>query len=167
MVRRNWKHAGAYTLIEVLVVVMIIGIAGAIVVPHMPTVSSMGVQAAGRMIIADIIFAQNDAVAHQKPRKVIFDTANGSYRITDANENPIAASWKGGAEYVVAVTGDSRFEGVTLANADFGATATLEFDDLGTSINGGTIDVIANEFQYRITVATFTGRLTIEPIAGG
>ena len=47
----------AYTLIEVLIVVVIIGIAGAVVVPQLLAGNSMDAQAAARMVIADIVYA--------------------------------------------------------------------------------------------------------------
>ena len=62
----------AFTLVEVLVVVTIISIAAAIVVPQMLRPGNLSVQAAGRSIIADILFAQNDAAAHQAGRRIVF-----------------------------------------------------------------------------------------------
>jgi len=157
----------AFTLAEVLVVVTIISIAAAVVVPRLLHAGTFSVQAAGRCVIADIIFAQNDAVAHQKTRKIIFDTANNAYRLTDENDETLAAGWIGGGAYVISFANDPRFNGVTLANVDFGGSTTIEFDDLGAPVIGGVLDVVGTETQYRITVAALTGRVTIEPVAGG
>jgi len=154
---------GAFTLIEVLVVVVIIGIAGAIVVPQLLAPSSLGTQAAGRAVIADIIYAQSDAVAHQKARKVIFDAATDSYRLTDDADTNLVANWIGGAQYVVSFSNDSRFQGVTLDNINFGGTSTLEFDDLGSPISGGNLEVVGDTSRYLISVAALTGRVTIQP----
>ena len=153
----------AFTLIEILIVVVIIGLAGAIVVPQLLAPSSMGPQAAGRAVIADILYAQSDAVAHQRVRKVIFDATTDSYRVTDDADTNLAANWKGGAEYVVSFANDSRFQGVTLANVDFGGTSTLEFDDLGAPISGGNLEVVGDTARYLISVAALTGRVTIQP----
>ena len=155
---------GAFTLIEVLIVVVIISLASAIVVPHLLEPSSLGTQAAGRAVMADILFAQSDAVAHQKARKVVFDTANDAYRVTDDVDNTLAANWKGGAQYVVSFANDLRFQGVALANVDFGGTATLEFDDLGAPMSGGNVQVVGATATYQITVAPLTGRVTIQTV---
>ena len=161
----------AFTLIEVLVVVTVIGIAGAIVVPAMLKPGVMQAQAAGRMIIADIIYAQNEAISRQANRRVVFDVANNKYRLSDAAGNTIAGSWRTGgsdqSNYTVDLRKDARFSGVTLTTASFNNAATLEFDALGSPVNGGTVDLTGANFKYRITVEDFTGRVTIAPVQGG
>ena len=57
-------HRG-YTLIEVLLVVTVIGIAGAVVVPNLMAGGTRGVQAAARIVSADILIAQNVGL-HQR-----------------------------------------------------------------------------------------------------
>ena len=160
------RDARAYTLVEVLIVVTIIALVGAVVVPHMLKAGTMQVQAAGRMVITDIIFAQNHAIAHQATRRLVFDTVNNRYRITDSDGTTITANWKSGAQYQVDLSQDSRFRGVRLENVAFGGTETLEFDDLGTPISGGSLQLVAAGRRYQVDVAPFTGRLTIAPVEG-
>ena len=154
----------AYTLLEVLVVVAIIGIAGAIIVPQMLQPRTISTQAASRMIMADIQMAQNEAITRQKVRNIVFDLAKGSYQITDENDDPVTVNWKAGARHVVSINTDQRFNGVSLAAADFGGGAVLTFDNLGAPLAGGNIDITGTGAQYRISVAPFTGRLTIDAI---
>ena len=77
--------------------VAILGIAGAIVVPSMLKGGTLGVQAAARTVVADLMYAQNDAIAQQSPRRVVFDTTTQSYRLTDAQGDTLHASWLGGS----------------------------------------------------------------------
>lgn len=163
------RHPRGYTLIEVLIVVTIIGIAGSIVVPHMMRSGSMGVQAAVRMIIGDIMIAQNDAIARQAARQVIFSVDENRYSINDGAGNPITASWRGGTSgdggYEVDLDLDSRFSGVEIVSADFGGgSTTLQFDAMGGPMSGGEIVVEFEAQRYRITVAQFTGRVTVDAI---
>lgn len=162
------RHPRAYTLIEVLIVVVILGIAAAIVVPQMLRAGTLGVQAATRIVVADILFAQNEAATRKQTRRVVFDTANNSYQITDAAGAAVASTLQAGANpvYEVSFENDDRFEGVDILAADFNGTPALEFDDLGspTSPSGGSIDLRFDQQQYRIAIAPFTGRVTIEEI---
>lgn len=148
--------------------VVILGIAGAIVVPHMLRGGQLGLQAASRMVIADIPYAQNEAIAHQTVRRVVFDLQNNAYRITDGADTTLSASWKAGAgqNYVIDFDEDQKFTGVSLASADFGGTSTLEFDALGSAANAGTANLATNTFRYRITVTPFTGQVTVAEVTG-
>ena len=163
--RRTHGSTG-YTLVEVLIIVAILGIAASIIVPQMLAAGTLGVQAAARIIIADILFAQNDAVAKQRTRKVVFDPASESYSLTDEADAVLSANWKGGGgnNYIVDFVNDSRFQGVVIVSADFGGATpqTLEFDDLGGPLSGGTVEIEFQGERYRITVASFTGRVTVD-----
>ncbi len=160
------RRLAGYTLVEVLIIVAILGVAAAIVVPQMLAAGTLGVQAAARIIIADILFAQNDAIAKQRTRKIVFDPASESYSLTDENDAVLSANWKGGGgnNYVIDFVADTRFQGVVIVSANFGGATpqTLEFDDLGGPLNGGTVEIEFQGQRYRITVASFTGRVTVE-----
>src|SRR5260221_11201513 len=73
----------AFTLVEILVVVVILGITAAIVVPQIGTQSDLKAAAAAREIMADLIYAQNRSIATQTKHYVVFNTTAGSqsYRI--------------------------------------------------------------------------------------
>lgn len=158
---------GGFTLIEVLVVVAIIGIAGAVVVPQMLKSSTLTVQAAGRMVIADLLYAQNEAIAQQRPRRLVFDVDGNSYRMTDDQDNTLQASWRdsqGSGNYVINFSKDSRFAGVRLKNVDFGGEKYVEYDALGAPAQGGSLDLVTDNVTYRVTVSPFTGRVVIAPV---
>jgi len=166
---RNPQHKKrGYTLIEILVTTAIMGLASAIVVPSLLAGGTMGVQAAARMIVADALYAQNDAIAQQRNRKVIFDVTNNRYRLTDESDQTLNVAWKGqgssAENYVVDFEQDSRFAGVELVRAEFGSTSELEFDDLGAPLQGGEIEITFNGQSYLITVASFTGRVTVSKL---
>lgn len=165
MTARRVKLDRGYTLIEVLVVVTIIGIAGAVVVPHLLESGTLGVQAAARAVVADILYAQNDAIAQQAVRRVVFNVDDNSYVLTDGAGNKLQVSWRsgGGEGYEVSFSSDSRFEGVRLVKADFDNGAVLQFDNMGTPAlsTDGVVELEYNGQRYRIQVAAFTGRVTV------
>ena len=154
---------GGFTIIEMMVVLVILGIAAALVVPNIASSASFEVQGAARAVMADLYAAQNGAISDQAERKVIFDVAGDSYSVTDSTDTPIAAPWLGGT-YTVAFGPTSSFKGVTITAVDFGGATTVSFDELGTPDSGGTITIQAGGIQYRITVTAFTGRVTVEQL---
>lgn len=172
--KRKYRPRSAYTLVEVLIVVAIIGIAGAIIVPNMLTAGTLGIQAAARMVIADILIAQNEAIAQQATRKVIFDSGNNNYRLTDGANATIAAPWRVGnvaANYMVDFDTDQRFGGVRIENVNFGGASELVFDALGAPLAGGQLELSyvggGENRRFRIQVGEFTGKVTVQEIDGG
>jgi general secretion pathway protein H len=160
------RRVAAFTLVEVLVVVLILGIAAAMVVPQMLKAGSLSIQAAARMVVSDIVFAQNEAIARQQTRQFVVDAEGNGYSVTDGEGDAVPAPWLGGT-LVVDFDTDRRFQGVEIVQPDFGGSATLGFDELGTPTAGGTVDLITNGYRYRVTVTAFTGRVEVEPVNGG
>ncbi|WP_221435454.1 GspH/FimT family pseudopilin [Algisphaera agarilytica] len=162
------RRSAAYTLVEVLLVVTILGIVSVSVIPSMLTAGEMGVQAAARVIVADLLYAQNEAIAQQASHKVVFDVANNSYQIQDQNGTPLTVDWLGGSanNYIVDFANDQRFQGVTITAVDFGVTTPNEisYDNLGGPSTGGSITIQFDRQSYRIDVAEFTGRVTVTQI---
>jgi len=77
--RRRVSTAGGFTLIEILAVVVILGIASAIIIPQIGSRDDMKTAAAARVIVADLIYAQNLAISNGTPVYVRFDKANNQY----------------------------------------------------------------------------------------
>ena len=62
----------AFTLIEILTVVMILAITSAIIIPNLGTRDDLKASAGARVIMADLIWAQNRAISTQQKQYVIF-----------------------------------------------------------------------------------------------
>lgn len=151
----------AFTLVELLIIVAILAVMALLVVPHMTGAGDHQVQGAARTLISDISFAQGDAMSRQATRKVVFDVENNSYRLTDGSDTVLAASWQGGS-YQRDFDDDGRYAGVKLVDTSFDS-GTLVFDDLGAPVSGGYVDMKSGDSSYRVTVAPFTGRVTVAP----
>ena len=71
----------AFTFTEVLVVVVILGIASAIVLPQVNSHDDLSASAAARTVMADLLYAQNRAIAMQTMHYVTFDTTHQQYTL--------------------------------------------------------------------------------------
>ena len=165
-----------YTLVEVLVVVVIMGIAGSVVIPSMSGAGILRVQAGVRTVVADINFAQMDALAYQESRGVVFDPDSNSYTLvhvlgpsidpeTDALYDPRGP----GQRYRVNLS-DHDVGGATLQNVDLNGGNVLIFDAIGgpvaeagsdTLSSGGSLELAGPQGRFRIDVAAFSGRVAV------
>lgn len=168
-----------YTLIEVLVLVVIMGIAGAMVIPALGDTHILRVQAALRTIISDITFAQADAAAFQERRAVVFDVNTNSYRVIQVPGNtldvvantisdPTRPFGRMGADFT---QDEARYGDARLVSVNFGnGSSSLIFDALGGPVSapdsntpspGGTISLSGSRASWTISVEAFTGRVTV------
>lgn len=178
--------ARSYTLIELIMVMAVLALAAALLVPHMIGRDSLAVQAAVRLVIADLSFAQSDALANQEYRRIHFYPDGRGYcmyRVTGADFNnpfdPATADYildPLGAmrDYIVDFSTNERFEGISISAADIDGILLLpdgtdiSYDALGGTVmdvgvpgTGGWITIASPTGSYRIDIAPFTGKLTV------
>lgn len=158
----------AYTLIELLIVVTVLGIASAILIPSMGSTGVLRVQAAVRQIVSDITVAQSESLAFQRGRAIIFNTTTNSYQVVEVRGgqiDPVAnliteISLGSGAVY-----GDAR-----ITEATFDGDATLIFDELGAPTLSpgqsqptatGILTIEGSGNRFRIEIDGYTGRVLV------
>lgn len=172
MIRRIASRRRAYTLVELLVVVAILGLAAAVVGPAMGGTGVLRVQAAVRSIVADITEAQSEALACQRGRAIVFSPDGNSWAVVEVNGavldpdlDLIRTGVIRGADF-----GDSK-----LVSADFDGDAVLIFDEMGAPVTtpggdtpgaNGVIKVTGSGQEFTITVDAYTGRVTVRRTAG-
>jgi type II secretory pathway pseudopilin PulG len=171
-----------------MIVIGLLGLAASLLIPHMVGRSSLQTQAAVRLIIADLSFAQSDAMAHQELRRVHFYDDGRGYciiRVLGAFDEPFDEDNDaqyihdpiGGpgtlGRYIVDFTADSRFAGVTITAVTIdGGQRHITYDSMGGTVAGGgaapgiggAIIVSSDEATYRINIAPFTGKLTVDKL---
>ena len=162
MSRRICSHSqrrrAAFTLIELVIVVMIIGIASAIAVPRFAgAMRDVQLEAAGKRVAADLRYARQYAKTKGTTQSVVFTPASDSYTLPGVNDidHPSQA-------FAVDLTlGEYP---ATIVSASFGSGGTtIVFDMYGRPDNGGTVTVGLGSDQQVITVDGTTGKVTETP----
>jgi prepilin-type N-terminal cleavage/methylation domain-containing protein len=171
-------RASAFTLVEILVVVIILGIAGAIIVPNLGTRDDLKAAAAARVIMADLIYTQNLAITNQGNRYMAFDVPGKKYSVTDSAGGIISHP----VEHVPYIQYFSANSGrniptVTLLSTNFVGVSgqvqkTIGFDELGTpltysslgvaeTLTTGSITVQAGAFKLKVDIEPYTGQISV------
>jgi len=137
-------NPSGFTLIEVIVVMVIIGILAATVLPRIDfgsTSSTASVAGAAYMIASDIRYAQEWAMANRTSKSITF---NGSSTYTF---NPVSTG----------IDPSGRLQGATVSSG------TFTFNSLGepTAGGGSSVTVSAGGVTRTITVTLYTGKVSI------
>jgi len=176
---RTSRSNGGFTLVEILVVVVILGLASAMIIPQIGSRDDLKVAAAARMVIADISYAQNRAIATQSMQYVTFDVAAtpqtyALYKSTTAGDYVTDPVNKGS---FIRTLGTGGTPGLTDIVIDAGAVSIdgqtkLAFDSLGQpySVTGnaatvmvaGTIRLTAGSQSLTITIEPYTGEMSVQ-----
>lgn len=158
-----------FTLVELIVVVVIIGIASLIAVPMLSTAADMQVRSAANRIAADLDYAKSLAMTHQKAFSVVFSPSAETYDIretaTDAVINdPVRPS----QTYVINFKIDSRSSRVDIASSNFDSDMSnaVTFDYLGSPYSGKGLGTALNSGRITLTSDNFTLYVDIEPVTG-
>jgi prepilin-type N-terminal cleavage/methylation domain-containing protein len=177
------KHRGGFTLVEILGVLVIIGIASAMVIPHLGTRDDLKVSAASRVITADLIYAQSMAISTSSKYYVRFDTGTNSYKVlskASPGGDTVASNPLTQLNYVQNFGAGTKFDTITLDSATINGTDptyqpcyTIAFDEMGTpyaysytadntnDLSSATIVVKSGAFTKTITISPYTGEISV------
>jgi prepilin-type N-terminal cleavage/methylation domain-containing protein len=169
-----------FTLVEILVVVIILGIAGAIIVPSLGSRDDLKCAAAARVIMADLIYTQNLAITSQGNRYVGFDVPGQRYSVQDSAGGVIQHPVNH-VNYVQNFNGTSNMSlpTVRLISTNFvGVSGVVQtkigFDELGTPLtcnplgvseplSSGTMTIQAGAYKLKVDIEPYTGQISVNP----
>jgi len=165
---RPQRQGSGFTLVELLIVLVILGISAALAIPMISSAGSTQIRSAANMIAADLEYAKSMAITRGQSYSVVFDKLSERYRIEDASGNVIAHPVKKGFNYEVDFRNDSRLDKVDIQDVDFDSTSEVSFDYLGSPHNGsgaplnrGVITLEGGGKTIRVNVEPVTGFITI------
>jgi type II secretion system protein H len=163
------SRKNGFTLVEILCVVVILGIAAATIVPQMGARDDLKLSAAARALMADLAYAQSRAITKQRKQYIQF--GEGQYellsRTTDAAPlSPLTHPDRPRRLRRIVRLGPLR--DVRVATASFDGQATLVFDELGSpmSYDGTSAATLASPGTIRFESGTAVLTMQIEPYTG-
>lgn len=172
---RSRPLAGGFTLVEILMVVVILGIASAVIIPQIGSRDDRKCAAAARVVMADLIYAQNRAIAVQKKHYVRF--SGSSYSVYDSTDLLTPVKHPVNKDPYTVILGPGATNGlgdVTITSSSFGGETIVGFDELGTpfALNpatkaetalavAGEVRLACGPIQLTIAVEPFTGEAIV------
>jgi len=175
-IRNPQSRTRGFTLIEILCVVVILGIASAIIIPQIGSRDDLVAASAARVIMADMIYAQNRAIVTQQSQYVSLTSSQYTLMQKDASSvlqsitNPVTQE-----PYTTVFGGTtSAFKSVSIDSWSLGGPSVIGFDELGSPFaydvstatatpltSAGTIVVKVGSASLTISIEPFTGEATV------
>lgn len=153
------KRHPAFTLLELLCVLIVLGVIAGIAVPrYANAIAQNRASAAVRRITSDLALAQRHAKFTGKTQTVTFDATRDKYYILTI-EDPDHSS----LAYQVFL-GDEPYN-TAVVSADFDGDGDIIFDAFGVPDSGGMVVIQIGDWCKALTVAEQTGRVTVADIA--
>ncbi len=146
------RRTAGFTLVELVIVIMILGIMAAVAVPrYADALSKHRVDAAARRIEADLELARRRAKITSTSQSVQFDAGASRYLLpgVPSRDHPASA-------YQVDLAKPPY--SASIASADFGGDAEIRFNGYGYPDSAATIVVRSGKHQRTIVVDPDTGR---------
>ena len=154
------------TLIEIIVVVVILSIAGMLAIPLITSADNVQVRSAANLLASDLEYAKNMSVSRGQNYSVVF-LNSVSYKVCDQGGTTITHPVDK-KPYVVDFGEDDRLDKVTISSVNImpGSTDTITFDYLGSPYSGtGTTNPL-NSGQITLNVVGVTKNVVVEPVTG-
>jgi prepilin-type N-terminal cleavage/methylation domain-containing protein len=179
MSNKRHRLTTGFTLIEIVTVVTVLAIVALLALPLIASQTDLNASAAARMMVADLLYAQGQAIATQQMQYVELNTAAtnngwGSYSLFNNAQlatpitDPVALQ---AYTRTFGSGGNGPLASVALTNValDNPANTVLCFDELGrpyTSAVNGTPTALANTGTLTLQCGSMSVTVSIEPSTG-
>lgn len=148
--------AGGFSLAEVLIMVLVIGIAAAVVVPVMSSTDYSIARAGARRVASDLQYAQDMAIVTQKDITVTFDINTESYWLS--NESGVLIHPITDNAYTTDFTAVKELSQLDIVEVSGGGSVT--FDPAGVPNLQCVVVLRAGGSTFNVTVSSITGTVS-------
>ena len=147
----------AFTIIEVLMVVFIIGVISTLAVPRYSNfVAQHRAESAARRIAADIALIRRHARLTSTNQTIQFDVSTNAYVVSGMSSLDNPAGF-----YAVSLADEPYDASISSITLDSNNNGTVTFDGYGVPDTGGSIVIGVGVYSRTIQIDAATGRTTI------
>ena len=109
----NWNNESGFTLIELTVVVLLLGLFSMLVVPRLPAVGEDGLKSSARRIAGTAKYFFNESALSGRPHRLVYNLDEGTFRVRRIEEDGEVVELSGtGREQ--RLRGNARFKDIAV-----------------------------------------------------
>lgn len=164
------RPVSGFTLIELVMMIVIIGIVALVAMPKTTADPSVKLEAACQKITLDLRYAQAMSLAQQVRFGISFDPATETYFVYRVNIGTVARDPQTRDNFNVSFVTLNEFKGVDIASTNF--SNKIEFDSSGAPYDGNgvilssqgviTLQAQAGAYSRTVRIEEKTGKITIQ-----
>lgn len=150
MIDFNMNSRGAFTLIEILIVLALFLLFSSIAIPNIGMLNHAKESKELREMKTDLLYTRNQAIVGSRTLKFKWDYANNGYRITSLDEKEVIKSHR-------CESGIKIIENPKINEFIFSPRGTPSYSD--------TISIVdSKNGRYHLSVAPATGKITLQKV---
>ena len=160
---KNRSYLGApktaFTLFEVLIVILIMGIITAVIISNSMGNRKSYVSQAAVSLGNDISVVRSEAITRNTPLKITF-SPDGSYTVSDT-------------QGIISLAGNDQFKrqlenGVLIDSVNFGSGSAIYFSSEGRPVAGNfeSLDAISPKNSLVLKLGEYTKTISLNPVTG-
>lgn len=171
MRRSQDRPCRAFTLYEIMAVVVLIGIASTLIVPQLSGNDVVRLRAATQQLTADLLYARSQAVNNVRKYYIVFGSQSYALQTRASDSDPMSNLKHpvSPGNYKISLN-TGNYKGVTVSSWTLGGTDTLAFNELGSpyAYSNSTNALNALTTSGKIILSCGQNRMTIwvEPWSG-
>jgi prepilin-type N-terminal cleavage/methylation domain-containing protein len=161
----NGKFAACgFTLIEMLLVIVIMGVIMSIAIPMISDSDKDLAEAGAQMVMRDLEFARSEAIRTQSSVIVLFSTTNDNYTLNDGTKNltnPFTNK-----VYPTSLADEIGDPRITVHDVQLDGWDSVTFSSLGEPLDSSTGTLMTGEQWIKIRCGTADVKVGITPLIG-
>lgn len=183
--RTSAPRARGFSLLEMMVVLAILGVLAGLAIPYFETTAVDQLQAAATVVVADIDYARNLAIANASDYRLTFTPASNRYQLTHVGSNSLlhalpSSPYKSPTDSATTQTtrldhlplgsGEVRLIGAKRATGSTAELTEITFTPLGSTTHAEdtllwlTAGHGASRRYLAVRVTAVTGLASIDPL---